>query len=269
VRRKQGMPELPDVEMMRRYLVDTSLNKKIETVDVLDNYVIKKVQVDTFESRLKGTRFQEVERRGKFLEVFTDSRYDLAIHFGMTGYLKYVNSQEKRSKYVRTIFGFKEHDLRYVSKRKLGGLYLVEDSNFDSISTIQKMGPEPLDDEFTFEDFKSITEGRSAMTKSLLLDQSFIAGIGNVYGDEILFQAGIRPDKKISDLNQQKLHTLFEEIKHVLKTVIQHEIELQNLKQTFLTPHRHSGGKCPKCGSSLKKMKISSRTSYWCDNCQK
>ena len=263
------MPELPDVEMMRRYLAETSLDKKIETVEVLDKYVIKKASVDRFKSGLEGVRFTEVDRRGKFLEVLTDSHYDLVIHFGMTGYLRYVRVEEDYSKYLRTIFRFQGHDLRYISKRKLGGLYLIEEGHFDSISTIKKMGPEPLDEGFTIEDFTHLTEGRSAMVKSLLLNQSFIAGIGNVYGDEILYQAGIRPDKKISDLNKRQLRTLFEEIKHVLQTVIQHEIDFEGLKQTFLTPHREPGGKCPRCGSTLKTKKISSRTSYWCGNCQK
>ncbi|MFW6110552.1 MAG: Fpg/Nei family DNA glycosylase [Thermoproteota archaeon] len=263
------MPELPDVEIMRRYLAETSLDKKIETVDVLDKYVIKKSSVNRFKSGLEGARFTEVDRRGKFLEVLTDSHYDLVIHFGMTGYLRYMRVDEDYSKYVRTVFRFQGHDLRYISKRKLGGLYLIEDGQFDSINTINKMGPEPLDEGFTFEDFKKLTEEKSAMIKSLLLDQSFIAGIGNVYGDEILFQAGIRPDRKISELNQRQLHTLFEEIKHVLQTVIKHEIDFEVLEKTFLTPHRDPEGKCPKCKTPLKTMKISSRTSYWCDNCQK
>lgn len=263
------MPELPDVEMMRRYLAETSLNKTVERVDVRDTYVLKKVQPDLFKSHLRGVSFKEVNRRGKFLEVLTDSRHDLVIHFGMTGSLRYVACDKNYSKYVRTIFGFREYDLRYISKRKLGGLYLVEGEDFDSISTIQDMGPEPLDKSFTFDEFKRITQGRSAMAKSLLLDQSFIAGIGNVYGDEILFQAGIRPDRKISKLNHQQLNALFGEIKHVLRTVIQHELDFQGLQQKFLTPHRQPEGKCPKCGLPLKNMRISSRTSYWCSHCQK
>lgn len=263
-----GMPELPDVEIMGRYLADTSLHKRIERVEVLDDYVIKRVSKELFKSSLTGVTFKEVDRRGKFLEVSTDSKYDLAIHFGMTGYLRYVTREKDYSKYVRIIFGFQEHDLRYISKRKLGGLYIVKDGNFDSISTIREMGPEPLDDTFTFDKFKSIVDGRSAMIKALLLDQSFIAGIGNVYADEILFQAGIRPDRKISDVDQQQLHTLFQEMKQVLQTAIQHETDFKGLQQTFLTPHRDPEGRCPKCRAPLKTVKISSRTSYWCENCQ-
>ncbi len=145
---------------------------------------------------------------------------------------------------------------------------MVKNGDFDSIDTIKNMGPEPLDSEFNFDRFKSITKNRSAMTKALLLDQSFIAGIGNVYADEILFQAGIRPSRRVSDLNERQLHTLLQEIKDVLETAIKHGTEFQGLEQEFLIPHRGPEGKCPKCGSPLRTTKISSRTSYWCEHCQ-
>ncbi len=263
------MPELPDVEMMRRYLAHTSLHQRVENVRVLDDYVIKEMGREEFRSRLEGVTFDRVERRGKFLEVFTDSVYDLAIHFGMTGYLKYVTSSEQYTKYVRVVFRFRDRDLRYVAKRKLGGLYLVKNGRFSSISTIREMGPEPLDSDFSFDKFRSLTEGRFAMTKALLLDQSFIAGVGNVYADEILFQAGIRPGRRISDLDEEELQSLYKGIRRVLRTAIKHQVDLQDLKDIFLTPHRESDGQCPRCAALLKTTKISSRTSYWCERCQK
>lgn len=264
------MPELPDVEVMRKYLAETSLHKEVKDVEIFDGYVVKEVSSDTFKSCLTGVRFEKAERRGKFLEVFTDSEYDLAIHFGMTGCLEYVPSGRDYQKYVRVAFKFQNnYDLRYVAKRKLGGLYLVENGDFNSIATIKNMGPEPLDPNFTFDKFQSLSKNRSAKLKALFLDQSFIAGIGNVYADEVLFQAGIRPQRKISELSQQELCNLFKMVKYVLKTAVHYETNFEGLKDAFLVPHRNPEGTCPKCGNSFQTAKISSRTSYWCEHCQK
>jgi len=256
--------------MQHRYLAETSLHKRIKKVEIIDNYVIKGVSSHEFKYRLEGAKFKQVDRRGKFLEVYTDSRYDLAFHFGMTGHLKYVPTHSAYEKYARVIFTFvSNHDLRYLAMRKLGGLYLVPRGEFIQIDTIRKMGPEPLSPEFDLSTFKRIIQGRSAMLKALLLDQSFIAGIGNVYGDEILFQAGIRPDRKISSLSEEELTKLFKETKSVLRKAIQHKARLQRLRDSFLALHRRKGENCPRCGSRIQKMKVSGRTSYYCERCQR
>ena len=256
--------------MQHRYLAETSLHKRIKKVEIIDNYVIKGVSSHEFKYRLEGAKFKQVDRRGKFLEVYTDSRYDLAFHFGMTGHLKYVPTHSAYEKYARVIFTFvSNHDLRYLAMRKLGGLYLVPRGEFIQIDTIRKMGPEPLSPEFDLSTFKRIIQGRSAMLKALLLDQSFIAGIGNVYGDEILFQAGIRPDRKISELSEEELTKLFKETKSVLRKAIQHKARLQRLRDSFLALHRRKGENCPRCGSRIQKMKVSGRTSYYCERCQR
>lgn len=256
--------------MQRRYLAETSLHKRIKKVEIIDNYVIKGVSSHEFKYRLEGAKFEQVDRRGKFLEVSTDSRYDLAFHFGMTGHLKYVPTHSAYEKYARVIFTFvSNHDLRYLAMRKLGGLYLVPRGEFTQIDTIRKMGPEPLSPEFDLSTFKRIIQGRSAMLKALLLDQSFIAGIGNVYGDEILFQAGIRPDRKISELSEEELTKLFKETKSVLRKANQHKARLQRLRDSFLALHRRKGENCPRCGSRIQKMKVSGRTSYYCERRQR
>ncbi len=264
------MPELPDVEIQCRYLAKTSLNKRIRSVKVLDDFVIKGVSKHEFESLLEGAKFEEVDRRGKFLEVFTDSGYDLAFHFGMTGHLKYVPTNSHYDKYARVIFAFvNNYDLRYLAMRKLGGLYLVPRGEFTQIDTIRKMGPEPLSPEFDFSTFKRIIEGKSAMVKALLLDQSFVAGIGNVYGDEILFQSRIRPKRKISELSRDELKNLFRETRKVLRKAIQSKAKLQGLEDSFLVFHRGEGENCPRCGSQIQKVKTYGRSSYYCEKCQR
>ncbi len=256
--------------MQKRYLEETSLQKRIKRVKVLDDYVIKGLSNSEFVSRLEEAEFERVERRGKFLKAFTDSEHDLALHFGMTGYLSYAPSSSRYEKYARVVFTFyQDHDLRYVSKRKLGGLYLVPKGKFNRIATLKTMGPEPLNPEFDFTKFKTRVEKRSAMMKALLLDQSFIAGIGNVYGDEILFQAGIRPDRKISELGEEELTRLFKETKRVLRKAIQRKARLQGLEDSFLALHRRKDENCPRCGSRIQRVKVSGRTSYYCERCQR
>jgi formamidopyrimidine-DNA glycosylase len=173
-------------------------------------------------------------------------------------------------KITRVIFTFVgKHELRYLAMRKLGGLYLVPRGEFNQIDTIRKMGPEPLSPEFDFSTFKRIIEGKSAMVKALLLDQRFVAGIGNVYGDEILFQSRIRPNRKISELSRAELKNLFRETKRVLRKAIQRKAKLQGLEDSFLALHRGEGENCPRCGSRIQKVKISNRSSYYCERCQK
>lgn len=264
------MPELPEVEVQRRYVADTSLHKKVERVNILDTDVIRGVSSHEFKSGLEGATFEDVKRRGKFLEVSTDSRHDLVVHFGMTGHLEYVPTASAYEKYARVTFTFAgEYDLRYLAVRKLGGLYLVPHGNFSQIPTIRTMGPEPLSPLFGHPTFLQMIEGRSAMVKALLLDQSFIAGIGNVYGDEILFQAGIRPDRRASELDAPEVARLFKELTRVIKKAIHRKARLQGLEASFLALHRSAGERCPRCESRIDRVKVSGRTSYYCPRCQR
>lgn len=262
------MPELPDVEMQRRYLAENSLNKRIKDVQVHDSYVIKGVSDQEFVSKLKDVKFIDTDRRGKFLEVYTDSGYDLAIHFGMTGHLKYTLKTSTLEDYTRVVFTFTDdHDLRYVAMRKLGGLFLVPEGEFTRIDTIKNMGPEPLNPKFNFSTFEKMTRGRSAKVKALLMDQAFIAGIGNLFADEILFQAEIRPDRRFSEFDEEELKKLFDEIKRVLHKAIQNKARIQDFED--FAPHRREGEDCPRCGYKIHATKISGRTSYYCEKCQK
>ncbi|UCH37688.1 MAG: DNA-formamidopyrimidine glycosylase [Candidatus Bathyarchaeota archaeon] len=264
------MPELPEVEMQCRLLNATSLRKTIIRVIIYDDFVIKGISQVMFQRRLQGALITEIARRGKFIIISTNTAYDLVIHLGMTGQITYQSSSSPLEKYVRIIFMLTgNHDLRYHSKRKLGKLFLIPHDEYTQIPTIKTMGLEPLNSTFDLPTFLSMVQDKTSKVKSLLLNQQFIAGIGNIYGDEILFQAGIRPDRNMSDLTIGELKRFYEKIIEVLLSAIHRGAELPTSTEISLIPNRYGGAGCPRCGFQIFKMKIASRTSYYCRKCQK
>ncbi len=261
------MPELPDVEVILRYLKSKSLKKSIEMVKVSDSRILKGMTGRKFESSLIGHYFESAVRRGKFCIVKVDYGGCLIFHFGMTGDLKYFKDAAYTPEYTRILFAFDKGYLAYVSQRMLGGVWLTKEPN--EVATIVLMGPEPLDPKFTLSIFRERLKERAKMIKALLMDQRFIAGIGNLYADEILFQAGIRPYRKATDLKKGEIRGLYWEIKRVLKDANMVNAEVWRLSHRFLIPHRHSDGICPKCRKELESTSIGNRTSFFCPRCQR
>ncbi len=261
------MPELPDVEAILKYLKATSLNKRLDTVKVLDSRIVKG-NIRELKHGLIGHCLQKAKRRGKFVILKTDVPNYLIFHFGMTGYLRYFKNKRRILLYTRVLFGFKNnYHLAYISQRMLGGIWLTEYP--EEIPTIASMGPEPLDPNFTLEVFQERLRNRSKIIKALLMDQGFIAGIGNLYADEILFQAGILPYRKAKDLNIKERARLYKKIKEVLKEANKVNAEVWRLGHKFIIPHRYSDDICPRCGKDLESMSIGNRTSFFCPQCQK
>ena len=262
------MPELPDVEVMRRYLDSTALHKKIEDLEIRAEILIPgegASRVDRLKAQTVGHAFESTRRHGKwfFARLDGDSDKFFVFHFGMTGDLKYFKNMEDEPDYTRALFRFVNgYQLAYISQRKLGELEVI-----DSVKAFIKdkdLGPDALDPDFDQDAFKKAVEGRHAMIKTTLMDQSIIAGIGNVYSDEILFQAGIYPRRKIDEMDEGEIEELFHTMKDVLETAIEHQADPDQFPEDYLTPHRHEGGHCPKCGAELKKVQVGSRHAYYC-----
>jgi formamidopyrimidine-DNA glycosylase len=264
------MPELPEVEMQCQLLSVTSLHKTIEHVTIFDDFVVKGVSQEMFQHHLRGAQIIGIARRGKFIEITTNTTYDLAIHLGMTGHITYSPSHTPIQRYARVVLTLtNNYDLRYHSKRKLGGLYLVTQGEFTQIPTIKSMGPEPLSPKFDFSTFLLRVQGKTAKVKTLLLNQKFIAGIGNIYGDEILYQAMIHPDRKITDLTIEELRRLHNKIIDVLSSAIHRRADFPTINEKTLIPNRNEKATCPRCGCPIHKLRIASRTSYYCKKCQR
>jgi formamidopyrimidine-DNA glycosylase len=261
------MPELPDVETLRRYFDATALHQDIGDVEVLSRQVLEETNQRKLEEGLAGHSFKGTRRHGKYMFAGLDSGGWLVLHFGMTGDLKYFKDMQKDPEHDRLLVSFTNgYHLAYVSQRKLGEVRLIED--VDAFVEAKELGPDAMSDDLDQATFKELMGSKRGMVKSALMDQSTIAGIGNVYSDEILFQAGIHPRMQVGDLDETRLETLYREMRQVLEVAIDRQAQPADLPEDYLLPHRDPDGLCPRCGQPLKQVKVSSRTAYYCPNRQ-
>jgi formamidopyrimidine-DNA glycosylase len=189
----------------------------------------------------------------------------------MTGNLVHFRDEADEPPYDRVRFDFEDGGhLAYVNRRMLGRVGLAADA--DGFIEAEKLGPDALDPAFDLEAFNAVIGGRRRDVKSVLMDQALIAGIGNIYADEILFQARLHPKAAVTSLDDRHRAALFEQIKTVLKTAIDRgagaEQFVDRLPDGHLLPHREKGGKCPRCGTPITTLKAAGRTSYFCPRCQ-
>ena len=260
------MPELPEVETFKRYLDSTSLHQRIINVDVRDAYVLKRVSPRELARRLKGRRFENSHRHGKHLFVRASDELWLRLHFGMTGSLEYLNHDEASSKAARVIFRFANKcRLAFDDQRKFGEIELIED--VDEFLQTRGLGPDAL--EISFSQFKAIVEKHRAAVKAILLNQQLIAGIGNLYADEILFRARMHPAIEAARLSDKDLNRLFRATRYVLEKAIALKTDFNRLPKSWLLTNRGKRGKCPRCGRELKSATIGGRTAWFCGHCQK
>jgi formamidopyrimidine-DNA glycosylase len=260
------MPELPEVETFKRYLDSTSLHQRITRIEVRDAYVLKLISPRELARRLKGRRFENSHRHGKHLFVRAGDKLWLRLHFGMTGWLQYLKRDEETPKTARVVFGFANNRrLAFDDQRKFGEVELIKDT--DEFLQRRGLGPDAL--EISFSQFKAITGKHRGAMKAILLNQLLIAGIGNLYADEILFRAGMHPATAAASLSDKDLRRLFRATRYVLERAIALKTDFNRLPKSWLLPHRGKCGKCPRCGRALKSATIGGRNSWFCGHCQK
>lgn len=265
------MPELPDVEGFKRVLARNALRKTIARVVVRDARILGKLSARTFASRLQDARLVAARRHGKHLMAHIDHGGWLTLHFGMTGALQFVRNGDDEPPFTRVRLDFASDGcLAYTNKRMIGHVGLVEDAA-DFIAA-EELGPDALDRRFDFDAFKAATLGIKRDVKSVLMDQHIVAGIGNIYSDEILFHARLNPAERIDNLAPGQLKRLFLKMREVLKTAIVRgagsEQFVERMPKGSLLPKRNKGGHCPRCRSLLKVFKVGGRTAYCCPQCQ-
>jgi formamidopyrimidine-DNA glycosylase len=260
------MPELPEVETFRRYLDSTSLYQRITNVDVRDAYVLKRVSTRQLARQLKGRRFESSHRHGKHLFVRAGEELWLRLHFGMTGSLEYLNHDEVAPKTARVIFHFADNcRLAFDDQRKFGEIELIED--VDGFLQTRGLGPDAL--EISLSKFTAILGQHRGTVKAILLNQQLIAGIGNLYADEILFRARMHPATDAARLSDKDLRRLFRATGYVLERAIALKTDFNRLPKSWLLTHRGKRGICPRCRRALKSATIGGRTSWFCAHCQK
>lgn len=269
------MPELPEVETVARSLRSKVSGRKITSMHSKWPRHIDRPEISEFKDRIHGQRISGVSRRGKFLLFPLGGPDTLIIHLRMSGHLTVANPAEKVAKHTHTVFGLDDgHELRFHDTRKFGRVYLVADPD----EVLGKLGPEPLDNEFTPEIFGRIIGGKKRLLKPFLLDQTMIAGIGNIYADEALFYAGLNPRRRTDSLDNNDIANLHQAIQHVLQLGIDREGasissylkpdgEKGNM-QDEVHVFRRTGEPCFNCGELIQRIVLGSRSTHYCANCQ-
>ncbi|OGO24908.1 MAG: DNA-formamidopyrimidine glycosylase [Chloroflexi bacterium RBG_16_50_9] len=267
------MPELPEVETIKNELTPHVLGRDIEDITLLWEGIVKQLPAGEFRSRVIGQRIIKLARRGKYLLFGLSGGETLVMHMKMTGSLL-VNSDDDR--FTRAVIHLGDGTRLYFrDPRKFGAMWLTADDN----AVADKLGPEPLEEGFTVGTLIKLLLGRTAPIKAVLIDQAVIAGIGNMYADEALFEAKIHPERPAGSLNRDEVERLYRAIGRVLRSAIGNKGasvrnylrpggELGTAHYEFRVAHG-LGKSCPDCGTPIQRITVRNRGTYYCPKCQK
>ena len=257
------MPELPDVEGFRRELAKDLPRRRIEDVDVRDPGILRNASATALARRLTGHRFGAPRRHGKWLILPTDGP-TLLIHSGMTGHPYYAKPGAQPEKYERLVMSLDQGELRYADLRKLRGVWLA-DGEEEVADVLGPQGPDALG--LGLREFRGVVAGRRGRLKPTLMDQSVIAGLGNLLVDEICWRAGIRPSFAVTELDDDAVKKLHRAMTQVLHTAVRHG-RVPGLSRWLTGARDDPDPHCPRCGTALRHGRIGGRMSFWCPACQ-
>ncbi|MCV2868435.1 hypothetical protein OEW28_07315 [Defluviimonas sp. WL0002] len=259
------MPELPEIEAFRRQFDTSAIGRRVDSVDVADEPVLAGRSARELRQATAGDAFCKVLRHGKLLFARTNGGTWVVFRFGMTGRIAMLEPDGDPPDHTRIMFGFNDGGrMAFDDQRKFGSVELAAD--VEIYLERNDIGPDALGVcEHRFRRIIGCTRGQ---VKPALMDQSKLSGIGNVYSDEILYQAGIRPDAKGQALDDGQLERLHGQMRMVLETAINRIATGKDLPDDWLTPHRGKDGKCPDCGEPLERKRISGRTAWFCPRSQ-
>lgn len=270
------MPELPEVETIARALRrgrngrPTLVGMAIEAVELHWPRHVAEPSPEAFRQGLEGQRIQGVSRRGKFL-VLPLEQGTLLVHLRMTGDLSMVSAEQERGPYDHTVFRLEDNwELRFSDARKFGKVYWVQDPE----TIFADLGPEPLREDFTPAVLQQRLERRSRAIKPLLLEQSFIAGVGNIYADEALHRAGLHPLLPADRLGPDDIEALWKAIRQSLQAGIDDQgtsldwVYQGGQYQEQVRVYGQEGEPCPVCGTPIQRIVVSQRGTHFCPTCQ-
>jgi formamidopyrimidine-DNA glycosylase len=280
------MPELPEVESIRRDLDKEVTGRTIQTARVLETKNAMRVirrysRREDFEDQLKGVEVRTVERRGKYLLLILDNQTVLVIHLGMSGQVVLAPPADPWAGHTHVVFDFADGgQLRYVDPRTFGEVFVADRSDLGEIAELNKLGLDPLAGSITWEEFSAKLRPKKTKLKSLLMDQGFVAGIGNIYSDEILFAAGLRWDRSSETLTVDEQLRLYEAIHEILRQAVlargtsMRDEQYRDLYgslggfQDLLKVYQREGQSCVRCGSTIQRARWSNRSTHFCPGCQ-
>ncbi|MFA4989595.1 MAG: bifunctional DNA-formamidopyrimidine glycosylase/DNA-(apurinic or apyrimidinic site) lyase [Candidatus Omnitrophota bacterium] len=266
------MPELPEVETIKRDLEKVILGKKITAVCVHNPKIIRAPGLAAFRKGLAGATIKKILRKAKVLILELSNGKSLVAHLKMTGQLIYPGG----GKHSRVVFHLSDgKSLDFNDQRLFAELRLLDD--WRSLKFIQSLGPEPAD--VSWRQFKEMLAKKKTAIKPLLMDQTFISGIGNIYAAEILFQAKIHPERRAKELTDQEKELLFKAINDILSAAIRHAgssvddyVRLSGAQGEYVKYHKvynRQGKPCPGCRATIKRISQGGRGTYFCPRCQR
>ena len=277
------MPELPEVETIRRDMDKEMSGRKIKSVEVTGHRTVRRRPAE-FSERLEGRKVAGVERKGKYLVVKLDSEDVLVIHLRMSGQLLKATAKTPVDEHTHATIVMAPpgaFQVRFVDPRTFGELFVTAAGDYESqIPELAHIGFDPLDTPMSWDRFGYLVKSRKQKLKTLLLDQSFIAGIGNLYADEILFAAGLRYDRGSDSLTTQEVRRLWRAMAEVLAEAIklrgsslsdEQYVDLFGRLGTYQNEHAvydHEGRRCVRCRGTVMKVKFQQRSTYFCGSCQ-
>lgn len=295
------MPELPEVETYARYFARHALGQPIARVEVRDERILGAIRKETFAKKLRGRAFGAVRRHGKHLFAEAVERHSeprgrrgipreraadaasagdpstlpgmtrstwLHLHFGMTGDLAYSRDTAGDPRFARIVFHFAGGAWLAFEDMRLFGLAELVDSP-DGYVAGHRLGPDPLDPKFTFARFAELLERRRGAIKSLLMNQEIVAGMGNLYVDETLYQTAVHPRRPVHRLSKEEARAIFTTMRRILRETIARHARNASHPAAYLYHHREEGDRCPRCGGTIQRAVVFGRTTYFCGKHQR
>jgi formamidopyrimidine-DNA glycosylase len=278
------MPELPEVEVMRRDLEREVVGKKIKAVEVTGTRSVRRHRNrKEFITILTGRKITAVQRRGKYLVMKLDGNDALIVHLGMSGQLlRAKTAREKAPKHTHVAITFTQGGLlRFIDPRTFGEMFVAPYDDIDQqVDELAHLGLDPLETALSWDLFGRMLAEKKTKLKPLLMDQKFIAGIGNVYSDEILFEAGLKWDRASDSLSQQEVRRLYRAISETLNGAVKYRgssladeqyVDLFGKPGEYQEHHQvygREGEACVRCRRPIHRARYSNRSTFYCDACQ-
>lgn len=275
------MPELPEVQTIVNDLIANDvINRTIVRVEVFWSKTIGDMKTETFQKKVSGQTIQNIRRRAKYIIFDFAAQWHLLIHLRMSGRLYLVPCSIIRNKHEHVVLHLSDNrDLRFQDTRKFGRMILTE----NPAAFLKDLGPEPLSSEFTVARFQKMLKSKNRQLKPLLLDQTFIAGLGNIYTDEALWRARLHPLTIAATLTPYKISALHTAIRFVLQQGIDNQgTSLGDGQSNFASAENRRGNnarnlmvfhrtdqECPRCGTKIKRIIVGQRSTHICPKCQK
>ena len=278
--------ELPEVEVMRRDLEKEVVGRRIKDVDVRPQrnamrVIRRHARRKEFADRLVGRKIIKVDRRGKYVLLYLEGGDVLVVHFGMSGQFVRGTKRQPLQPHTHVVMEFAQGgDLRFVDPRTFGEMFVTSVDELGKVKELEHIAIDPLEDTFTWQEFSAELARRATKLKPLLMDQKFVSGLGNIYSDEVLFQAGLRHDRTSDSLSSQEVRRLYRAMREVLQDAVRFRgttlddeayVDLFGKPGEFqheLKVYGRRGQPCRRCRTPIDSVKIGGRNSYFCPQCQ-